>query len=44
LPAADVVVAAVALNNNLKLITGGRHFESIRKLREDLRLEYSSNI
>jgi len=44
LPAVDVVVAAVALNNNLKLITGDRHFESIREVRKDLRLEYSSNI
>ncbi|WP_456475353.1 PIN domain-containing protein [Candidatus Pyrohabitans sp.] len=38
LPAVDVIIAAVALNNNLKLITKDRHFESVREVRRDLRL------
>ncbi len=38
LPAVDVIIAAVALNNNLSLVTKDRHFDSIRDVRRDFKL------
>ncbi|RLE68945.1 MAG: PIN domain-containing protein [Thermoprotei archaeon] len=38
-PAVDLVIAAVAINRGLKLITGDRHFEYVKEVRGDLLLE-----
>ena len=35
LPAVDCVIAAVAINNGLRVITGDSHFEFIKEIRRD---------
>ena len=38
LPAIDIIVAAMALNRNMKLVTSGKHFAVIREIRQDFKL------
>ena len=38
-PAVDIVLAAVAINRGLRLLTEDRHFEYIKEIRKDLLLE-----
>ncbi|MCK4732259.1 MAG: PIN domain-containing protein [Methanophagales archaeon] len=35
IPAIDIIIAAVALNRNMKLVTTDNHFAVIRKIRSD---------
>jgi len=34
----DIIVAAMALNRNMKLVTSDKHFAVIRKIRQDFKL------
>lgn len=38
LPAIDIIVAAMALNRNMKLVTSNKHFTVIREIRQDFKL------
>jgi len=38
LPAIDIIVAAMALNRNMKLVTSDEHFAVIREIRQDFKL------
>ena len=39
LPAIDIIVAAMALNRNMKLVTSDdKHFAVIREIRQDFKL------
>jgi len=35
IPAIDIIIAAVALNRNMKLVTTDNHFAAIQKIRSD---------
>lgn len=37
IPAVDIIIAAIALNRNLRLITKDGHFNFIRDIREDFK-------
>ncbi len=39
IPAVDSVIAAVALNNKLKLVTKDKHFLMVNEVRKDFRIE-----
>jgi len=38
LPAIDIIMAAMALNRNMKLVTSDKHFAVIREIRQDFKL------
>ena len=38
IPAIDVVIAAIALNRSLRLITKDKHFAFVKEIRNDLKL------
>jgi len=38
IPAIDAVIAAIALNRGLKLVTKDKHFAFVREIRNDLKL------
>ena len=38
LPAIDIIVAAMALNRNMKLVISDKHFTVIREIRQDFKL------
>ena len=39
IPAVDSVIAAVALNNKLKLVTKDKHFLMVKEVRKEFRIE-----
>lgn len=39
IPAMDSVIAAVALNNKLKLVTKDKHFLMVKEVRKEFRIE-----
>jgi len=39
IPAVDAVIAAVALNNGLKVVTKDKHFLFVKEVKDDFRVE-----